>query len=310
VPETAEQYEFVRRWQPLASLPNVGRQADRPADRAPTVERFRGCLLGLAAGDTAATGGWSDETGMTNCVAESLLANWGFDARDQLLRYGLWAQDPVSRGAVPGATLRPPVTAALTRSLRSHAPVGGSHDPRMIDPSPLVRAAAAAMFSARNPNRAMSLAADTARVTHQVPRVVDTCRLFALLLTSALTGADKAGILEAANARWALPLHEEVAGMARLWSAAPGGRRPRQPGILGCLDAAVRAFLRTASFEAGLARLRDSGPDPDATMAAYGALAGAHYGDAVLPEAIGQAEPARARLVALAEQLFRAASAR
>lgn len=311
IPETAEQYNFVRHWQPAAPAPAPERP--RPPDRAPSLERFRGCLLGLATGDARVNGGgWSDETGMTLCVAESLLAHWGFDARDQLLRYGIWAQDPVAQGAAIGVALRPPVVAALTRSLRSHAPVGGSHDPRLVDPSPLVRTAAAAMFSARNPPRAMALAADVARVTHQAPQVVDACRLFAGLLTALLTGGDKAAMLEAAGARLVLPLHADVAAMAKLWSAPPGGRRPRLPGILGALDSAVRAFLRTDGFEAGLARLGESGPDPDATLSAFGALAGAHYGEAALASAAGPAgDPAsRERLGALAEQLFRAASAR
>jgi ADP-ribosyl-[dinitrogen reductase] hydrolase len=74
------------------------------------INRFRGCLLGLAAGDavgttvefrprgsfaplTGMTGGgpfglepgqWTDDTSMALCLATSLVEKGGFDARDQM----------------------------------------------------------------------------------------------------------------------------------------------------------------------------------------------------------------------------------
>lgn len=78
-----------------------------------TKDRFQGCLLGLAAGDALGTtmefmlrgsfeplkdmvgggpfshrpGEWTDDTSMALCLAESLVGNDGFDARDQVERY-------------------------------------------------------------------------------------------------------------------------------------------------------------------------------------------------------------------------------
>jgi ADP-ribosyl-[dinitrogen reductase] hydrolase len=80
-----------------------------------TRERYRGALLGLAAGDalgttlefkppgtfaplTDMTGGgefhlkpgeWTDDTSMALCLAESLIEKRGFDAKDQMDRYCL-----------------------------------------------------------------------------------------------------------------------------------------------------------------------------------------------------------------------------
>ena len=77
-----------------------------------TIERFRGCLLGMAAGDALGTtlefcspgsftpiedmvgggpfhlkpGEWTDDTSMGLCLAESLIECQGFDPRDQLLK--------------------------------------------------------------------------------------------------------------------------------------------------------------------------------------------------------------------------------
>ena len=83
------------------------------------VERFRGCLLGLAAGDAVGTtvefappssfapvtdmvgggpfnlrpGQWTDDTSMALCLAESLIERRGFDPADQLGRYVRWYRE-------------------------------------------------------------------------------------------------------------------------------------------------------------------------------------------------------------------------
>ena len=79
-------------------------------------ERYRGALLGLAAGDAVGTtvefsppgtftpvtdmvgggpfhlrpGEWTDDTSMALCLAESLLERRGFDPTDQMDRYVRW----------------------------------------------------------------------------------------------------------------------------------------------------------------------------------------------------------------------------
>jgi ADP-ribosyl-[dinitrogen reductase] hydrolase len=83
------------------------------------IERFRGCLLGLACGDavgttvefkppgtfpevTEMTGGgpfnlepgeWTDDTSMALCLATSLVEAGGFDLVDQMNRYVRWMDD-------------------------------------------------------------------------------------------------------------------------------------------------------------------------------------------------------------------------
>ncbi|WNN90550.1 ADP-ribosylglycohydrolase family protein [Gloeocapsopsis dulcis] len=81
-----------------------------------SIERFRGCLLGLATGDAVGTtvefqsrgsfspvkdmvgsgpfnlepGQWTDDTSMALCLATSLIKVGGFDAVDQMNRYCNW----------------------------------------------------------------------------------------------------------------------------------------------------------------------------------------------------------------------------
>ena len=84
---------------------------------APTTrDRFRGCLLGLAAGDALGTtlefkrpgtfqaiddmigggpfglkpGQWTDDTSMALCLAASLIERGEFDPMDQMRRYFRW----------------------------------------------------------------------------------------------------------------------------------------------------------------------------------------------------------------------------
>ena len=77
------------------------------------IQRYRGCLLGLAVGDAVGTtlefkppgsfkpiqdmvgggpfrlkpGEWTDDTSMALCLATSLLEKNGFDPKDQMDRY-------------------------------------------------------------------------------------------------------------------------------------------------------------------------------------------------------------------------------
>ena len=83
------------------------------------IDRYRGCLLGLAAGDALGTtlefkrpgsfmpindmvgggpfrleaGMWTDDTSMALCLAESLIERQEFDPEDQMLQYVRWYQE-------------------------------------------------------------------------------------------------------------------------------------------------------------------------------------------------------------------------
>lgn len=83
------------------------------------MDRYQGCLQGLAVGDALGTtvefkapgtfvpmediigggvfellpGQWTDDTSMALCLAESLLAEQGFDAADQMQRYTEWFRE-------------------------------------------------------------------------------------------------------------------------------------------------------------------------------------------------------------------------
>ncbi|HXY97242.1 MAG TPA: ADP-ribosylglycohydrolase family protein [Steroidobacteraceae bacterium] len=161
VPETDEQVEFVRAWATPAAADGdpLLEPSTLVAARA-LRERFIGALVGLAVGDAVAAatqfrrpghfapvgdllgggpfdlprGGWSDDTAMALCLAESLLESGGFDARDQVERYTRWQ----SQGHLSATGQCVGITAATARALAAarwrRQMFSGSHDPGALDP--------------------------------------------------------------------------------------------------------------------------------------------------------------------------------
>ena len=277
--------------------------------------RYRGALLGLAAGDALGTtlefeppgtfepiddmvgggpfglepGEWTDDTSMALCLAESLVERGGFDPRDQMERYVRWWRDGhlSSNGRCfdIGAT----VASALRRFEETGEPYAGSTDPRSAGNGSLMRLAPVPMFFAADPRAAVERAADSSRTTHGAATAVDACRYFAGLILGALAGAAKDELLA--------PRYSPVPG---LWEERPlapevdevaaGSFLRREPPeikgsgyVVRSLEAALWAFARSGSFREGALLAVNLGDDADTTGAVYGQLAGAYYGEEGIP---------------------------
>lgn len=253
-------------------------------------ERFLGALLGLAVGDAVAAatqfrrpgsftpvadligggpfglppGGWSDDTAMALCLAESLLECDGFDPADQVERYRRWQRE----GYLSATGRCVGITAATARALAAaqwrRQPFSGSHDPRQLDPEPLSRVAPVALYFLAIPEEGAHWAAEAARTTSQAAPVLAACRDLARILSLALTGATKSAVL--AKASTALP---QGAGK----------------GVGQALAGAIEAFAATASFREAVLHAANLGGDSDVASAVCGQLAGACYGAAAIPAA-------------------------
>jgi ADP-ribosyl-[dinitrogen reductase] hydrolase len=296
VPETPEQTEYVRRW----VRPDAPR-ADRLFEPATLSaarglrERFLGALLGLAVGDAVAAatqyrrrgrftpvgdmlgggpfdlprGGWSDDTAIALCLAESLLECEGFDPRDQVARYRRWQQEGYlsCTGQCVG------ITAATARALAvaqwRQQPFAGSHDPEALDPEVLSRVAPVAMYFFAQPAAATERAAEAARTTCQAPAVLTACRALAQALHAALSGEPRSVILAQSTLDAAL---HPIPATAHLDSTAPAA-----------LAAALQAFAGTGNFRDAVLAAANLGGNSDVVAAACGALAGAHYTASAIP---------------------------
>jgi ADP-ribosylglycohydrolase len=251
-------------------------------------ERFLGTLLGLAIGDAVAAptqyrrpgsftpvgdligggpfalprGGWSDDTAMALCLADSLLAASGFDARDQVERYRRWQREGYLSATGQCLGITASTARALARAQWRRQLFSGSHAPDRLDPEPLSRVAPLVLYFFANEEEAVQLAADAARTTCQAPAVLAACRDLARALFLALSGESKERILE-------------------VWS---GPQRARGPGsVIEVLAIALEAFAATDSFRDAVLHAANRGGNSDVAAAACGQLAGAFYGASAIP---------------------------
>jgi len=271
-----------------------------------TLDRFRGSLLGLAVGDAVGTtnefssqpppiddmvgggpfrlqpGQWTDDTSMALCLADSLIACRSFDPHDQMERYRQWWQH--GHNSVTGHCFDIGTTtaAALRRFGVDGDPYAGDPSPQAAGNGSLMRLAPVPLFYWRDLAKAIDYAGQSSRTTHAAPQAVDGCRYFAELIIKALNGAAKEAILDTPAAH----LHPTIANLAQgryrqmsLAEITPSGY------VVDSLEAALHCFARTSTYREGCLMAANLGGDADTIAAIYGQLAGAHYGQAGIPEA-------------------------
>ena len=300
------------------------------------IERYRGSLLGLAAGDALGTtlefkrpgsfdpvedivgggpfglrpGEWTDDTSMALCLAESLIECRGFDPIDQLRRYVRWYREGHLSSTGRCFDIGVTVSSALRRFEATGEPYCGSTDPYSAGNGSIMRLAPVPLFFALDPRRAVARAADSSRTTHGAPEAVDACRYLAALIVGALRGTGKEDLLS--------DHYAPVPGLWDEWPLAPrvdeiaaGSFRRRDPPeirgtgyVVQSLEAALWAFDRGASFREGALLAVNLGDDADTTGAVYGQLAGAYYGEAGIPPEWRERLALGDLIASLADRLF------
>jgi ADP-ribosylglycohydrolase len=302
-------------------------------------DRLRGALIGLAVGDAVGTtvefrppgsfppvtdmtgggpfnlqpGQWTDDTSMALCLAESLIAQQGFDARDQIERYVRWWR--TGHLSSTGSVFDIGVTTAdaLRRYEGTGHPFAGLEDPMRAGNGSIMRLAPVAMFYACDPAAGIAACAQSSRTTHAAVVAVDACRYFGALLMGAFAGASKEALLSARYSPlpgyWERsPLGPEIAEIA-----SGSFKRKSPPKIRGSgyaaesLEAALWAFHTTDDFQQGCLRAVNLGNDADTTAAVYGQIAGGYYGEEAIPEEWRAALALWPTIDAYAEELYRLA---
>ncbi len=280
-----------------------------------TLDRYRGCLLGLAAGDALGTtlefeepgsfepltdmvgggpfnlkpGEWTDDTSMALCLAESLVTKRDFDPVHQLETYCRWWLD--GHLSVKGRCfdIGNATRGALARFKRTHESYCGDTSPNSAGNGSLMRLAPAPLAYAGKPETAIDMAGQSSRTTHGADECVESCCYFAGLLLAALSGLPKAQILNndyepAMRHFLAHPLTGKVAAIARGSFAVKDPPQIRGSGyVIHTLEAALWAFHGTDNFRDGALKVVNLGEDADTTGAVYGQIAGAYYGAEGIP---------------------------
>lgn len=271
-------------------------------------ERFRGCLLGLAAGDAIGTtvefqqrgsfspmtdlvgggpfdlkpGQWTDDTSMALCLATSLIEMGGFDAADQMRRYYDWYEHGYLSSTGTCFDIGNTVSQALQQYKLSGNPFSGSTHPRSAGNGCLMRLAPVPMFYAPDHDRVLHFSGESSRTTHGAVECVDASRLFGEMLFHALAGSSKTEILFSSD--------PEMVSSPSIQAIAKGAYRDkpidevRGTGyVVESLEAALWCFWTTETYEQAILAAANLGDDADTTAAICGQLAGAYYGESGIP---------------------------
>jgi len=304
--------------------------------------RYRGALLGLAAGDalgstvefappgtfeplTTIVGGgpfrlrpgeWTDDTSMALCLAESLITRAGFDPVHQSETYLRWYRE--GHWSVKGRCFD--IGTTTCRGLEcfeaTRQPYCGPTDPQAAGNGSIMRLAPVPLLFGRRPAEAIERSGDSSRTTHGSAVCVDACRCLGGLIVAVLDDVPKDRLLandyEPAVDSWrARPLTEKIAAVAA------GSFRAKEPPeirgtgyVVESLEAALWAFHKTETFRDGALLAVNLGDDADTTGAVYGQIAGAYYGEEGIPPEWRSVLAMRQKIVEMADWLYEMAEGR
>ena len=275
-----------------------------------TLDRYRGCLVGLAVGDALGAtlefnppgtfepiedmigggafnlqpGEWTDDTAMALCLADSLIEKQGFDPVDQLRRYVRWVEEGYLSSREAAFGMGGTVWDSLERFKSTGKPYCGVDDPYTAGNGCIMRLAPVPMFYAGKPLEAIQRSEESSRTTHGARTCRDACRYFGGLLVGALKGVDKETLLSdhysPVPGYWKdHPLDPEIDEIAS--GSFKRKNPPENTGsgyVVKSLEAALWAYYRSESFREGALLAVNLGDDADTTGAVYGQIAGAYYG--------------------------------
>ena len=300
------------------------------------LDRFRGCLLGLAAGDALGTtlefrepgtfepiddmigggpfpleaGQWTDDTSMALCLATSLIEKKGYDPLDQMQRYVRWWREGYLSSTGECFDIGNTVRSALSLFEGTGDPYSGFTDPMSAGNGSLMRLAPVPMCFVADAELAIGRSAASSMTTHGTDEAVDACRYFAGLLVGAFNGVDKDTLLAPhycpVEGLWdIIPLSPKIADIAS------GSFKLKEPPaikgtgyVVDSLEAVLWAFHSTDDFRTGALKAVNLGHDADTTGAIYGQIAGAYYGVESIPAEWRQKLTMSAEITSMADSLY------
>ncbi len=255
---------------------------------------------------------------MALCLANSLIANHGFNPYDQLVRYKWWYKlgymSSTGKCFDIGAATRQSIEQFEYRQKKwakdlniPFKQMDYLSDPELLKQfdvycsedevagnGALMRLAPVPLFFYRNPAKAIELSGQSGQITHGDRKAYDACRYYGALIVAALNGDEKLKLLDnnfySTHKEWfgENELHPDIESIAKGSYKKKNGYNDGIRGkgyIVDALEAALWAFWSDGnSFEKGALAAVNLGDDTDTTAAIYGQLAGAHYGYKNLPE--------------------------
>lgn len=295
-------------------------------------DRFRGVLIGLAAGDALGAplefgpprpahdllremigggtfdwkpGEWTDDTQMALCITKSLRSCNHVDPDDIADRFVAWLES------------RPPDVGNHTRAVLSIIRKGvpweeatrqlQAQNPGSAGNGSLMRTAPLALFAAAQATeQVVEWSCTVSRITHAHVDCQWACAALNVAIVHLLRGESREDAVDASIAACA---NGSDAVRERLERAREPQNRISPSGhVLATLEVAFWSLLHTNAFEEAVVEVVNRGDDADTVGAVTGALAGAYYGLEAIPLRWRQALHRYQDLVRYADDLHRIAA--
>lgn len=267
------------------------------------MNKYKGCLLGLAVGDaigttvefmdrgtfplvTTMTGGgpfnlkpgqWTDDTSMALCLANSLIEK-GFDAHDQIQKYIDWHETGYMSVTGYCFDIGDTVNTALAKyTYNKSTPYCGSTNNYSSGNGGIMRIAPIPMYF-KNYDDAIKYAVLSSSVTHGS----DVCNECAVIMTRLLHAILNSDITKEVCKRLVLsniiPRFRNNEFINKPITDIKGSGY-----VVESLEAALWCFFNTDSFKDAILTAVNLGDDADTTAAIVGQIAGAFYGKDAIP---------------------------
>jgi len=285
-------------------------------------DRCVGSLLGLAVGDALGTtiefsvrdsykpvvditgggpfnlpvGGWTDDTSMALCLAESLIAEPSLDEHDLLGRFSNWLNhgylSVTGRCFDIGGT-----TYSGICNWEQHHIVVNNIGESNAGNGGIMRLAPAAIVAHSAADRASNLSVRQSSTTHGSQLCIDSADFLARYLVNLYHGQNTKPVIHS----WS----ESVAEIATTDYTAVDRELISSSGyVVDTLEAAVWAVDRSDSFESAVLLAVNLGGDADTVGAVAGQIAGARWGASSIPADWLDRLMWRDRIEQLADQLY------
>lgn len=292
-------------------------------------DRYRGALLGSAVGDALGAtlefmsrddiqaeygelrdivgSGWlnlvagevTDDTQMALCIASSIVEWQTFDAEDIARRFLGWhTSNPpdignTTRHAIEGLARGVPWNEAGEQTHLALRPRDASN-------GSIMRCAPVALFDRLDPDANRQHSVDSSRITHANPLCVGSCVALNAAVAALLSDPESDPVKVAMDATNNETLRSALAGVA----AQNAGTLDASGYVLATMQSAFWAVTTHESLEETVVAAVNLGQDADTTGAVAGALAGARWGMANIPDRWLDALLAKDELLGLADGLF------
>lgn len=292
------------------------------------LNKYKGCLLGLAIGDAVGTsvefmprgsfppvtdmtgggpfkleaGQWTDDTSMALCLAQSLLDKDGFDPADQLDKYLLWHQEGYYSSNGRCFDIGNTTWKGLMAYKDSGVALMDDTDEYSAGNGCVMRLAPVPMFFAADREKAIHFSGQSSRTTHGAKQAILCSQLFGEILLNAFNGLDKKQILTHTGSFPEYPKIDQIARGAYITKSRDEIRGNGY--VVTALEAALWSFERTDNYRDAILTAVNLGEDTDTTAAICGQVAGAYYGLAGIPSEWVEKVAMREKILDLAERIY------